>query len=107
MGMFDEIIVHVPLPDIGMTDELFQTKDFDFPELELYEITTEGRLIKNEWDWEGDTERGFGIRHIPGSHRIIDQNFHGILNFYSNREKWFEYNAKFANGKLETIERER
>jgi len=43
--MFDEIRCEIPPPDSRSTDEVFQTKSFPDPCLQLYTITKEGRLI--------------------------------------------------------------
>jgi hypothetical protein len=96
MGMFDEIRCDYPLPETPDDGKVqFQTKDFDCI-LAYYRITEEGRLVmKVRWD---DTEE-----------RNVDH--HGFVNFYTcagdRREgtfKWWEYNAKFTDGQLVSIE---
>jgi hypothetical protein len=84
MGMFDNVMSEVPLPD-GY-DGPCQTKDFDDPYLETYLIRADGRLIH-----EPDKPNGRG-----------DTNFHGVLNFYAYAEGgvWHEYDAKFTDGQL-------
>ena len=67
------------------------------------------------------------IRKVKDSHRIVDLNFHGDLNFYGNihsgelkminletgedsehpgpEPEWFEYVARFTEGKLTKLTR--
>lgn len=95
MGMFDTVRCERSLPDGWQPGEYeLQTKDFDCY-LELYVITSEGRLLRAE------------ARNAPGR----DVGFHGYVNFYgiegdSNNPdaRWHEYNAKFTNGNLDEIE---
>lgn len=100
MGMFDEVICEVDLPD-GWKHPVFQTKDFEDPYLNKYVIRADGRLIrKKPWyqcEISADT----------------DTNYHGLLRFYSyegdpNQEtpiedRWHEYEAKFTDGALQEI----
>lgn len=84
MGMFDDITCERPLP--GPTQppyKSFQTKDFDCL-MDHYTITGDGTLTKD------------GVP-VP---------FHGMVNFYTftPEHMWFEYNAKFTDGKLIEIQ---
>jgi hypothetical protein len=93
MGMFDYVYVDQPGFD---PDRSFQTKDFDMPYMNRYDITKAGRLVFTDWPKDDD---------IPGK-APVDTNFHGILNFYDYRgdkEGWTEYNAKFTDGVLVNI----
>ena len=105
MGMFDWVDCDYSLPDGGPTDPEFQTKTFDDPYLRHYRITPEGRLLKRdqwsmtEWEEGGDPK---------GPATWTDTNHHGVLNFYDSDEttdEWFEYDAKFTDGQLVSIER--
>jgi len=82
MGMFDEIEVKVPLPGLERPKtNWFQTKDLECL-LDRYSIE-DGILLK-----EG-----------------VPCDYHGYIVFYtSEMEKWFEYEAKFTDGKLVSIE---
>lgn len=94
--MFDSIYVKpemLPLPEnikILFTDDIeFQTKDLG-KSLSRFRITPEKTLIEFPYlyrkaeEWEVD--------------------FHGIFNFYTSvDEVWYEFKAKFTNGKLEEI----
>lgn len=126
MGLFDYVRCQVPLPD-GFDGEL-QTKDFDCPYLETYTITNDGRLLEryvsdrqpvpeSEWEYAGDPDPLHKIWHEQSKCKSIyadrDTNFHGVLNFYGcagDRKdgtwEWHEYNAKFTDGKLVSIERD-
>ncbi len=138
MGMYDRIKCNYPLPGNPPVIE-FQTKDLDNC-LDDYEITADGRLILHQWDWEETPEDDkpypnatgikaiFGcIRKVEGSHREINQEYHGDLNFYGDANsgqlrminlktgedelhpgpepEWFEYIARFTNGKIEWVKR--
>ncbi len=115
MGMFDYIKCEVPLPD-GWTGEL-QSKDFDCEMVE-HIISKDGRLMlerghneevpRNERPYPdakpGTLESICGImRRVP---KYEDANFHGMVNFYGTDGKggWHEYNAKFTDGRLMSIE---
>ena len=123
MGMFDNIRCEVPLPD-GFTGEL-QTKDFDCEMVE-HVITKDGRMMLCRIDEVQEVpkaERPYpnddGFLGLCGSIRRImslhDAHFHGVVNFYgsegdpNNRGpgtdyRWHEYNAKFTDGQLVSIE---
>lgn len=125
MGMFDYVRCDAPLPDGKPTPrDFFQTKDFGLPQMDIYTITAEGRLIehvtrseevpkeerpywgKPEWFNDDGTESFFAflgcIRKVPVEDR--DMNYHGYLNFYGgDRDEWREFNAKFTDGQLVEI----
>lgn len=119
MGLFDYVRCNVPLPD-GFDGEL-QTKDFDDAYLETYTITKDGRLMQryvsdrepvpeSEWKYVGDDDPLHKLWHEQSKWKLIfaerDVNFHGILNFYGGggTDEWHEYNAKFTDGTLVSIE---
>jgi len=85
MGMFDDVTCEYPLPaEPKPKGNDFQTKDFDCL-MDQYVITADGRLFKD------------------GS----EMQFQGNLNFYTYipaDNMWFEYEAKFINGRLEAIQ---
>lgn len=84
MGMFDDITCERPLPaEPKPPSTSFQTKDFDCL-MDHYTITADGYLLK-----DGES--------VP---------FHGMLNFYTYTDDdwWFEYEAKFTDGRLVMIE---
>ena len=101
MGMFDEVICEVPLPD-GWKHPIFQTKDFEDPYLDKYVIRADGRLIRKKPWYESDVNDD------------TDTNYHGLLRFYSYEgdpndetpidDRWHEYEAKFTDGQLVGIE---
>lgn len=90
MGLFDNVLVKHP--DYPELDDNYQTKDFECRYLNLYIITEAGRLVFQPGGFREDMEP-------------VDQNFHGILNFYTIGEddEWLEYNAKFTDGQLVSI----
>jgi hypothetical protein len=86
MGMFDDIRCEAKLPAIGPDPGTrdFQTKDFECL-LDQYIITEDGHLLQN-----GES--------VP---------FHGMLNFYhfdTSIDTWWEWSAKFTDGRLIKIE---
>ena len=122
MGMFDNLIIStdkLPVSDeekkrIGENPG-WQTKDFDCQLTEIY-ITDDGELKENKWNYEmvPKEERPHpddeGILGMMGSIKRVNERLevipmHGYVNFYSNiGEDWYEFNAKFTDGKLESIE---
>lgn len=117
MGLFDTVIPEFQLPDADAVNvDWWQTKDFDDPYMENYKITSDGRLLHEEVHYEdhsdknappGSFESILGCM-TPVHERWVDLNFHGILNFYGTAKpsgEWFEYNAKFTDGTLVSIER--
>ena len=96
MGLFDDIEVEpsVDLPDAPSTRQ-FQTKGLGCF-LCKYRITADGRLVEERRDDRGLTD--------------YDVGYHGDLNFYTSEGheddgtwRWFEYNARFTNGKLDHV----
>jgi hypothetical protein len=84
MGMYDDVTCEHALPgEPKPKDNYFQTKDFDRL-MDHYTITANGRLLKEK----------------------AEVQFHGMLNFYTytNDDMWFEYEAKFADGRLIEIQ---
>lgn len=99
MGMFDYLridkaMLPVELPE-GFVAQ-WQTKDTPEQYLETYEITAEGELRRVEWN--GDTEQYEPVEVLG--------DFHGDLRFYTSHpmtDEWFEFNARFTEGKLSRI----
>lgn len=88
MGMFDTIKCEVPLPDPVPPEKAWlQTKDFART-LATYTIRADGTLWTDEY---GDPTQL--------------TEYHGFLNFYTfENDVWYEYKAKFTDGKLQGIE---
>lgn len=93
--MFDNLICLAPLPnDPPIPRDDFQTKDLDCL-LDTYTITEDGLLLHARWNVEGELT-------VP---------YHGLIRFYygdwSNDDQkmhaWYEYEAKFTDGKLVEI----
>ena len=122
MGMYDNLIINTD--KLPVTDEEkkligenpgWQTKDFDCDLTEIY-ITDEGELKINRWNYEEvpKEERphpnGEGLLGLIGSLRRVNERLeaiqhHGYVNFYSNiGDDWYEFFAKFTDGKLVSIE---
>jgi len=126
MGMFDYIKCEYQLPDSAVQNETFQTKSLD-KGLEDYTITSDGRLIQHAVRFESvpEEERPFygkpewkkplgkvcgSIKSVPTGDAEIA--YHGDIRFYTsigsretNDYEWFEYQARFTDGKLHWIKR--
>jgi len=120
MGMFDNVIPECPLPDeAAKLVREWQTKDFEWPGMDKYRITPEGRLMEEVYHVEDRSERaltGQGDEFAGCMSRVHegwkDMNYHGVLNFYGSTShdwhgEWVEYDAKFTDGQLVSIERVR
>lgn len=99
MGMFDTLRCQYPLPDKIVQADSFQTKSLDRL-LDNYTITKAGKLILQRQ------------RNYEASVKKITIDFHGDLRFYTskgareeNNYEWFEYIARFTDGKLQWIKR--
>ena len=109
-----------------MQDEVFQTKSFH-REMDRYTITADGRLIHHITGWEsvpeeerpyyGKPEWADPLHQAFGSIKTVlmgdvEIPFHGDVYFHTGRGEpqtesfeWFEYQARFTEGKLQWIER--
>lgn len=89
MGMFDTVNCEVPLPEpVPPRSGWLQTKDLGCS-MDTFTIRKDGTLWQKGW---GDLAE----KQVP---------FHGILNFYTyEKDVWYEYTAKFTDGKLQGIE---
>lgn len=98
MGMFDEVLCEMELPNPPPVDERrYQTKSLDDPSLRQLVITADGRL-RNDDD-----------------NKYID--FHGVFTFCTyiskgietlgefDKKRWYEYKTKFTDGKCVEIKR--
>ena len=106
MGMFDELVCEMPLPDGWNTDGefTFQTKSLG-RNLDWYRITKMGILVKEKSEFD---EVNFVCVPVPGNPQFI--NHSGPLNFYEIEDLddenyiWHEYDAQFLNGVCQYIE---
>lgn len=118
MGMFDYVKVNLTklpvtaaeLKALRRGSELqFQTKDFEC-KMATVELTDDGELVFHNFDysWTDEGTNAFGMKGglIHTNERDQKINLHGYFNFYTNcGNDWFEFNAKFTDGKLVKIER--
>jgi hypothetical protein len=121
MGMFDYLYINTDKLPVSNEEKKFigenpnwQTKDFDCCLTEIY-ITDEGELKINRWNYEEvpKEERlypdGKGLLGLMGSLKRVNERlevipYHGYIKFYSVIENdWYEFFAKFSDGKLECI----
>jgi len=114
MGMFDYVHVEVDLPD-GFEGKVFQTKSFDRLMDDL-RITKEGKLelLHFEMVEDGEWQPSWSDVSIPKWNRVNEEwvewhnrrgeTYHGVFNFYElSDDVWHEYEAKFTDGKLDSI----
>ena len=127
MGMFDELHCEFPLPDAVVQNKEFQTKSFECL-LDRYTITSDGRLILHQVEYEPVPEEErphYGtpeweknpLAQIMGSLRSVpigdvEIPFHGDVIFYTSLgngpdSERFEYRARFTEGQLQWIKRQR
>jgi hypothetical protein len=123
MGMFDYLFIDTNMLPVSDEEKIiigdepgWQTKDFENVMTEIY-ITNEGELKINQWEYEvvPKEERPHpdddGLSGLVGSLRRSNENLetiphHGYVNFYTSiSKKWYEFNAKFTDGKLVEIKR--
>jgi hypothetical protein len=123
MGMFDYLFIDTNMLPISDEEKIiigdepgWQTKDFENIMTEIY-ITNDGELKINQWEYEvvPKEERPHsdddGLSGLVGSLRRSNENLetiphHGYVNFYTSiSKKWYEFNAKFTDGKLVEIKR--
>jgi len=114
MGMFDNI--HINSSMLPVTDEeekLFgkspdwQTKSLDCT-LDDYYITDDNLLKVNRYDsrWNETKEGHLSFLGVEGC--LVRENehletiaYHGFIDFYSSfNGNWYEFKAKFTDGKL-------
>ena len=115
MVMFDNL--HINTDKLPVSDEEkkligknpnWQTKDFDCMLTDIH-ITDEGELTirKFTYGWDETKKNGFGTMGVFTEENVHTEKipYHGYVNFYSNvGNEWYEFFAKFTNGKLECIE---
>ena len=117
MSMFDELTCEYPLPDIGVVDWVFQSKNLDCM-MDMYRITAAGRLLHIGYDSEHVPEherpyygtekwdshpyvRTMGcIKSVPFASPVV-MDFQDDLYFYDRRDgERYEYVARFTEGLL-------
>lgn len=115
MGMFDNL--HINTDKLPVSDEEkkligknpnWQTKDFDCMLTDIY-ITDEGELTIRKFTcgWDETQKNGLETMGVLTEENVRTEVIphHGYVIFYSNiGNKWYEFFAKFTNGKLECIE---
>ena len=123
MGMFDYLFIDTNMLPVSDEEKIiigdepgWQTKDFENIMTEIY-ITNDGELKINQWEYEvvPKEERPHPdddvLSGLVGSLRRSNENLetiphHGYVNFYTSiSKKWYEFNAKFTDGKLVEIKR--
>lgn len=114
MGMFDYL--HINVDKLPVSDEeknliagkAWQTQDLDCTLTDIH-ITDEGELTirRFTYGWDETQKNGFGTFGVLFEENVRTETIlhHGDVNFYNSINKdWYEFTAKFTNGKLESIE---
>jgi hypothetical protein len=122
MGMYDYLFINtdkLPVSDeekkiIG-DNPGWQTKCLDCELTEVY-ITDDNELKVNKYELqptpleERPFPNGEGLKGLIGSLKRVNERlenipYNGTINFYTNiqKEYWYEFNAKFIDGKLVEI----
>ena len=118
MGMFDTLKISIdklPLTDEekSLVDESqnWQTKDFDCT-LSMIYIEDNGDLevTKDKYRWDDSIKGylGYGASVLESREVVHLSDYHGYVNFYNHSKDqifWFEFNAKYTDGKLVEIKR--
>ncbi len=115
MGLFDYVRVECPIE--GVDDPAtyeWQTKDFDWPYMETYRITAEGRLLHSDYHIEDRSDKtaepgsfaSFAgmLTHVHDEWR--DMNYHGDLSFgawIADDKRSIEATARFTDGQVVRI----
>lgn len=118
MGMFDYLIINAEKLPVSseekaiLKNRVFQTKSLN-KGLLSYVITNEDELIiqyiKGEESvpyWRGVSGHDSEFVSDRDDFLSVKEPFHGLLVFYTNIDNtWFEFEAKFTDGKMVAIER--
>lgn len=108
MGLFDELRCKYPLPIAGANDLLFQTKSFDSPYMDQYEIREDGTIWYETYvlrhEENADAPLGFYQRRDDAT--WVQLTTTDEVRFYTSdaNEKWIEFSAHFVGGKLKHLE---
>lgn len=111
MGMFDDLRCKYPLPVDGANEVEYQTKSFDCPRLDNYEIREDGSLWHEEYDTEDRSDpNAKGLDRIIGmltpiNKRWVRFDLTGEVQFYGSGKKSgrLEWSAYFVDGQLKEL----
>lgn len=122
MGMFDYLYIDTEMLPVSKEEKEaigknpgWQTKDWDCILTEIY-ITNDGELKVNEWKYvtvpkeERPHPNEEGLLGMMGSirrenERLEKKDYHGYITFYGDiNSEWYEFVAKFTDGKLTSLE---
>lgn len=112
MGMYDEVRCVYPLPVPGANELMYQTKSFDAPMIDLYEIRADGTLWREAYDIEDRSDpNATGVYRFEGMMTPVNKRwepmsaFTGEVRFYDWLEPdgWIEWSAYFKDGSLQQL----
>jgi hypothetical protein len=98
MGMFDEVVVEVPLPVLELRGRMLQTKSLDC-RLDRYTIDAEGVLSVERYIYGGRKEfEEARLSNVSGEMEL--HTFVGDDEDVGGLRGYFEFSATFEDGKL-------
>lgn len=108
MGMFDFMTCKAALPEEGLEDRVFQTKDTPAQMLDQYQIREDGSLWHLNYDLEDRSDpEAEGLDRLVGMLTQVNQRwekcsqFSGEIIFYDTYlSGWIEFRAEFVDGQL-------
>lgn len=113
MGMFDEVRCKYPLPVPELQGNLFQTKSFDCPYMELYEIREDGTLwhedVERAYQADPDAPLGYRMDRVRESWEQVRQTmevrFYNCIGESDATQEcgWIEFSAYFVEGQLREL----
>lgn len=113
-GKFDHLVCRHPLPVEGRGLHLleFQTRSFEAPKMDRFEIREDGSLWRQAYDARVElfpTAPSSFVMHRDNE-RWVRHGWSGELRFYTGRQGagsagdgWLELSATFDNGRLQHV----
>lgn len=115
MGMYDDLVVKVPLPDWpeGITQGEFQTKSLECM-LDDYELREDGTLWHETYEIEDRSDpNAIGIHRLAGMMTRINQRWEQVTltgevrfhDYFAEENLFIDYSAYFVDGRLTELHR--
>src|SRR5437899_5005427 len=112
MGLYDHVRCRYRLPDPEAQDLDFQTKSMPAPYLDNYEVTEDGRLVREARDSRPEDSLESPLEAV--THRDLrwqPVDFRGELEIHTFEEdpegkmRWYSYLLWFKDGRLADLQR--
>jgi hypothetical protein len=112
MGVYDNVRCRYRLPDPEAQDFQFQTKSTLAPYLNDYEITENGRLLREVYDerWEDDPALPWGSVLHRDNPRWEPVDFRGQIEIHAigddatGKKRWYSYLIWFKNDRVADLQ---